>query len=108
MKSRRTPIAVVLAALAFAVPTAAQARPTAEAGWTRLSEQEQQILASRGQGSPQAFSAVAPAPARTAVSTDSGVDWASAALGAGGGIALATLAVFGFGAAGDRRVRTAR
>ena len=104
MKSRRTLIAVVLAALAFAVPTAAQARPTAEAGWTRLSEQEQQILASRGQGSPHGFSS----PARSAVSTDSGVDWASAALGAGGGIALATLAVFGFSAAGDRRVRTAR
>ncbi len=108
MKSRRTPIAVVLTALTLAVPAAAQARPTGAAGWTRLTEPEQQVLASRGQGSPQAFSAVAPAPARTAVSTDSGVDWASAALGAGGGIALATLAVFGFGAAGHRRVRTVR
>lgn len=104
MKSRRTPVAVVLTALALAAPTAAQARPTVEPGWTALSEQEQQAIASRGQGAPDMLSQKAP----SVVSADSGFDWGSAALGAGGGIAIATLAGLGLGAAGQRRVRTVR
>ena len=103
MKSRRTPVAVVLTALVLAAPTAAQARPT-EPGWRALNEQEQQVLASRGQGAPDMISQ----PAPSVVSDDPGFDWTAAALGAGGGIAIATLAGFGLGAAGQRRVRTVR
>ena len=104
MTSRRTPVAVALTALALTAPVAAQARPTAEPGWRALTEQEQQVLASRGQGAPDVRSQ----PAPVVVAADPGFDWTAAALGAGGGIAIATLAAFGVGAAGQRRVRAVR
>ena len=84
-------------------------RPDGRAGTPRragvegLSEQEQQVLASRGQGAPD----MTPSR-RRAWSRPIRLRLDAAALGAGGGIAIATLAGLGLGAAGQRRVRTVR
>jgi hypothetical protein len=100
MKSR---IAVALTALALTAPAAAQARPALDPAGKPVSEQEQQVLASRGQGAPEVAQ-----QAPQVVSVDSGFDWASAALGAGGGLAIVALGALGIGATGHGRMRTAR
>jgi hypothetical protein len=102
MPSSRTPLAVALTSLALAAP-AAQAHPAApDHNGRTVSDTEAQVLASRGQGAP-----VQPAP--RVATADPGLDWASAGVGAGGGVAvalLASLAVAGVGGTG--RLRTAR
>jgi hypothetical protein len=109
-----------LACLALAVP-AASARPveqfldpatSCEQQWVAAYHTpapaacEQQVLASRGTGSPAEPSAAASA-APSLPSTDSGFDWGAAAIGAG---AAGVIALFGWSVlmVSRRRVRTAR
>jgi hypothetical protein len=97
-------LAVAVAALALAAP-AATARPIADAT-PGFSEQEVQMLASRGVGAPAR-------PTRTSTprtqSTATGFDWGSAGIGAAaaGGLVV-VVAVSGFGAARRGRLRLAR
>lgn len=100
-----------LAAVALAAPVASAAGPAPRSPLTHeqqqpapaVTSQERQVLASRGQGSPEQ----APKPTPPVVSSDSGFDWGSAAIGAGiaGGVTL--LVVAGFGLAERRPVRVA-
>jgi hypothetical protein len=110
----------LIACLALAAPVAS-ARPVeqflepetaCEQQWARAygtpapASCEQQVLASRGTGSP-AEPAVAASDAPSVPSTDSGFDWGAAAAGAG---AAGALALVGWSvlAVSHRRVRTAR
>jgi hypothetical protein len=72
MTFRRNPLAVALAGLVLAAP-AAQGHPVTKASWTT-----------------------------DATTADARVDWEAVAMGAGGGVALATLAALGLGAGGVR------
>jgi hypothetical protein len=103
MQSRYNPLAVALTALALAAP-AAQAKPVSESQWraVAVSETEAQALASHGKSGP-----VQHAP--RAETADAGLDLASVAMGAGGGVAITVLASLGVaGVSGRGRIRTAR
>jgi hypothetical protein len=91
MHHHRSSIAIALAAAALAAP-AAQAR-LIDPPINTFTEEEQRAL--RGESAP------------LVVSTDSGFDWGSAAIGAGAGV-FAVLTIGGLSAGGRRRVRTAR
>ena len=102
---RHSCIAVALATVAAAAPTA-QAR--IDPPINTFTEEEQQALAGRGQGSPTGDLAPATSAPR-AHSTDPGFDWGSAAVGAGAGAgALALLALGGLSVGGRRRIPPAR
>jgi hypothetical protein len=92
MHRYRSTIATALAAAALAAP-AAQARPM-DPPINTFTEDEQRAL--RGESA-----------APRVQSTDSGLDWGSAAAGAGAGI-FAVLTIGGLSAGGRRRLRTAR
>jgi hypothetical protein len=73
-----------------------------------MTAQEQQVVASRGQGAPVPEPVVSTEPQVT-VTDDGGLDWGSAIIGAGavGGLSI-LVAVGAFGLADHRRVRIAR
>ena len=73
-----------------------------------MSEQERQVIASRGQGSPVPEPVVSAEPQAKATD-DGGFDWGSAVIGAGaaGGLSI-LVAVGALGLADHRRVRVAR
>jgi hypothetical protein len=90
-------LTIGLAATALGAPFAS-AGPPAD---IHLTPQEQQVLASRGQGAPEPIARIAPV-------SDDGFDWGSAGIGAGAAGALTLVALGAFGLAGNRRVRVAR
>jgi hypothetical protein len=96
-------LAVAAAALALAAPSAA-ARPMNDQP-ARLSEQETQVLASRGVGAPVPATHTSTPRLESA---DTGFDWGSAGIGAAATGALLLVAVAGFGASQRTRMRLAR
>jgi hypothetical protein len=99
--SRRSSLTVALAALALAAP-AAQARAI-DPPLNTFSEQEQQVLASRGVGEARPVQVSAPAPAPAA---EAGFDWGAAAVGGAAMGALALVAAGGLSVTARRRVPT--
>jgi hypothetical protein len=101
-------LTIALAAGALASPVAL-AGPPLDPITTQMTPQEQQVIASRGQGAPEPV----PAPVSHAVpqvrSTHRhAFDLGSAVIGAGIAAGLTAIALGAFGAAGRRRVRVAR
>ena len=88
------PLAAAITALALAAPSA-----------MALTNQEEQVLASRGVGAP--YPAIQIGAPRTD-STDTGFDWSSAGIGAGAAAGLILVAAGGFGATQRTRFRVAR
>ena len=98
-------LTIGLAAAAVAAPSALAGPP--QEPIVPMTAQEQQVIASRGQGSPVPDPVVSTEPQVAAA--DDGFDWGSAAIGAGaaGGLAI-LVAVGALGLADHRRVRIAR
>lgn len=98
-------LTIGLAAAALGAPSALAGPPLQPI--RPMSEQERQVIASRGQGSPAPDPVVSVQP--QAKATDDGFDWGSAVIGAGaaGGLSI-LVAVGALGLADHRRVRVAR
>jgi hypothetical protein len=99
-------LTIGLAAAALGAPSALAALPLDAI--VPMTEQEQQVIASRGQGAPVPDPVVSAEP--QAKATDGGgFDWGSAVIGAGAVGAVSILVAVGaFGLADHRRVRVAR